>query len=230
MSFNPSPMRFGASNVSLIESILDSLKTAMGTAFDVQFGSITWIYLQAIARVFNDVYEQNKRFSYQWDPLRVTDFLARWEKIYGIVPTSSDTLVDRREKLAYKMGLVGQSPTAQVVQDLLVTLLNDVFVSIENIASADANCAIPGGATIPGGNTIPDGDWFSTTSYIPIKVIQPDYMDDLTFYETVAQIFAYLSDLMPAWVTFDWFRDSEVYGTGFYLDAEHNLDNQAFNP
>lgn len=228
MSFNPSPIHFGSSKESNIEAILESLKQAVGTAFNTENDSIVWIYLNAIARVFNDIFEQNRRFSYQWDPERITDFLSRWEKIYGINPLPTDTFVDRRLKLESKMSLVGQSGTLQVLQDLLISILtSDVFLEISTITLADANSYVPGGATIPGGLTIPDGDWYSNLSYIPIKVVQPDYMDDLTFYNTVYQIFTYLTDIVPAWVTFDWYREGS--GSGFILDDEHNLDNEAFD-
>lgn len=231
MSFNPVPFHFGASNDSNIEAILESLKASLGTAFKTEEDSVVWIYLNAIARIFNDVFEQNRRFSNQWDPNKMTDFLSRWEKIYGIVPLTTDTFVDRRAKLEYKMSLVGQSGTQQVIQDLLIAILtSDVFVEITTITIAEAVSRVPGGGTIPGGLTLADGDWYSNLSYVPIKVVQPDYMDNLTFYVTVAQIFTYLTDIVPAWVNFDWYRDSLHFGAGFYLDDDPNLDNEAFNP
>lgn len=229
-NFNPAPLRFGASDGTNLEAILNELLQGVGSAFDTERGSVTWIYLNAIARVFNDVFEQNRRLSNQWDPVRMTDFLTRWEAILGIRPLETDTLVDRRAKLETKLQTLGQTATQQVLTDLLNSILGaDVFISIENNSSATANTYIPGGATIPGGITIPSGDWYSTVSYLPIKVQQPSYMDDLTFYQTVNQIFTYLESLVPAWVTYDWFRESESFGTGFILDDEWNLDNEAFD-
>lgn len=230
MSFNPVPFHFGASNESNIEAILESLKASLGTAFKTEEDSVVWIYLNAMARIFNDVFEQNRRFSNQWDPNKMTDFLSRWEKIYGIIPIPTDTFVDRRVKLEYKMSLVGQSGTQQVIQDLLIAVLtSDVFVEIITITTADAISRVPGGGTIPGGLTLEDGDWYSNLSYMPIKVVQPDYMDNFTFYNTVAQIFLYLQDIIPAWVTFEWYRESLHFGAGFYLDDDPNLDNEAFD-
>lgn len=230
MSFNPVPFHFGASNDSIIEAILESLKASLGTAFKTEEDSVVWIYLNAIARIFNDVFEQNRRFSNQWDPNKMTDFLSRWEKIYGIIPLPTDTFVDRRVKLEYKMSLVGQSGTQQVIQDLLIAILtSDVFVEISTITIAEAVSRVPGGGTIPGGLILGDGDWYSNLSFVPIKVVQPDYMDDFTFYNTVAQIFTYLTDIVPAWVSFDWYRDSLHFGAGFYLDDDPNLDNEAFD-
>ncbi len=229
-NFNPAPLKFGASNNTNLESILNSLRESMGTGFDVAYGSTTWIYLNAIARIFNDVFEQNKRLSNQWDPERMTDFLSRWETILGLNVIAGDTLIDRRIKVETKLRLVGTSPNQQVITDLLRNILgNDVFVSILVNNSNSTNVHIPGGVVIPGGATIPDGAWYSDVSYIPIKVQQPDYMDDLTFYQTVGQIFFYLEGLMPAWTTYDWFRISNSSETGFILDDEWNLDNEAFD-
>ena len=230
MSFNPSPTSFGSSSGSDLEVMYNDLLASLGTAFANDHSSVVSVYMNAIARVFNDVFEQNKRLANQWDPLRMTDFLNRWEAILGIEPLTTDTLFDRRAKVNAKIGMTGKVGTQQVVSDLLRLVLgNDVFVSINNNDSNTANAYVLGGATIPGGATIASGPWYSTVSYLPIKVVQPSYMDDLTFYQTVSQLYSYLESLVPAWVTYDWYRQSKTLGTGFYLDDEFNLDNEAFD-
>lgn len=235
MSFNPFPEKFGAAKGTDLESLLDTLKDSVGSAFNTESTTVNWIYLNAIARVFNDVFGQNKRLANQWDPDRMTDFLPRWEKILGISPLATDTLIERRAKVKVKLQTFGKSGTYQVVTDLLNDVLgSDVFVDITHNDSNSANVWVAGGAVIPGGATIPDGTpigipWYSTVSYLPIKVIKPSYMDDETFYVTVNQIFLYLGSLLPAWVTYDWYRESETLGAGFILDDEWNLDNQAFD-
>lgn len=234
-NFNPAPLRFGASNDTDLEAILNDLLQGVGTAFDVDRGSITWIYLNAIARVFDDVFEQNKRLANQWDPQRMTDFLSRWEVILGLSPLPTDTPIDRRARIQAKIALTGQSPTLQVIQDLLrKTIGSDVYVSIIAEDPTTATTTVPGGATVPGGITIPSGAWFSSVSYVPILVTQPSYMDDLTFYSKVGSIFTVLEAIMPAWTTFDWFRNSPSFpsttaSTGFILDDVWNLDNESFD-
>lgn len=228
-NFNPQALRFGASSGTNLEAILDELRQGMGTSFDVDRGSVTWVYLNALARVMNDVFEQNQRLANQWDPDRMTDFLERWEIILGIIPIPTDTLVERRRKVELKFQNFGQAATLQIVQDLLSAILtDDVFVQIIHNLSTnpETGVAIPGGAIIPGGATIPDGEWYSDVSYLPIKVTQPSYMDDLTFYQTVGQIFSFLDTLMPAWVTYDWFRQASDGSNTFILDDERNLDNE----
>lgn len=228
-NFNPAPLRYGASNNTNLEAILNEIQQGVGSAFDIDRGSVNWAIYNALARVLNDLFEQNQRLANQWDPLRMTDFLERWEKILGIVPLPTQTLKDRRNNVLIKFRQFGRIPNQQEVEDLLKSILGtDVFISIETYTPNNANAHIPGGAVVPGGATIADGDWYSLISYLPIKVQQPDYMDDITFYNTVSQIFVYLDGFVPAWVTYAWFKNGP-HGDGFYLD-ETNLDVEAFNP
>lgn len=246
MSFNYFPKRFGASNDSDTEAILNDLLSGLGSAFDTEYGSITWIKMNAVARVLNDVFEQNKRLSYQWDPLRMSDFLPRWETIYGLNPLPTDTEVERREKVLAAVQTSGLMPTQQVVTDLLTSLLGPVFVGITNLTplgpSPTALTYVSGGAVIPGGITIPDGaaippappviPWLSTISYVAIQVEQPSYMDNDTFYQTANQIYTFLDNLLPAWVAFGWFVNdpsTPVTGPGGFILDTPNLDREAFS-
>ncbi len=226
--YNGSPMRFGAERGSNLEILHESLVEGKGTAFSVDEDSYVWAESLADAKAIEYLWSTAQRFANQWNAEKMTDFLPRWERIYGIRPLRSDTLVERRAKVKAKMEMLGMPPTYQVVDDLLKIVLGDVYDGLVHTSSLVAETRLPGGATISGGPTIPSGSWYSTISYLAIKTIQPTYMDDSTFYKIVAQIYQFLDDLLPAWVTFSWFKDG-VFGTGFYLDTPHNLDNQRFN-
>ncbi|KYF87778.1 hypothetical protein BE20_24855 [Sorangium cellulosum] len=225
--FNPFPEKFGAEEGHILDVILQSLLETDGTAFSKEVDSYVWAERNAEARALAYLWHLNRRMANQWDPLRMTDFLPRWEKILGIRPLPIETEVERRAKVRAKMEAYGAPPTMQVVHDLLTVVLGSIYAGLVHTPSSQAVGRVPGGATVPGGVTLADGGWYSTIAHVAIKTVQPAGVDDATFYDVVAQIVPFLSDLLPAWVTFDWFLDG-AHGEGFYLDEERNLDNQRF--
>ena len=72
------------------------------------------------------------------------------------------------------------------------------------------------------------------SSRVLILVTQPAGMTDGAFYTTVSAIEPVLDTLLPAWVTWDWYRQAHLGANGFYLDGDPvssgtlvNLDNEA---
>lgn len=229
-NFNPSPLTTGAEKGRLEEVLLADGLDADGTALAKDVDSFVWAERNAEARALAYLWHLNRRMANQWDPRRMTDFLPRWEKILGLRPLAGATDVARRAAVLAKMQLFGQPGTQQVLTDLLHTLFDElgIFVGIVNTSSAVAVGTVPGGATVPGGVTLPDGDWYSSIAHLAIETVQPDGVDDPTFYDAVGQIAQAIDGIVPAWVTFDWFLDGS-HGAGFYLDEEKNLDNQRFD-
>lgn len=232
-AFNPSAIKSGAEAGHIEEVLQDALVDADGTALASDVDSFVWAEHLAEARAIAYLWHTNKRMANQWDTSRMTDFLPRWEKILGIRPLFMQNETDRRANVRAKLEAFGQPATQQVIQDILSVVLQDVFVSIVNTSSADATGWVAGGVTVPGGVTLPDGTpagltWYSTIAHLAIETQQPSGMSDADFYEAVGQISQFLDDLVPAWVTYDWFLDGGN-GAGFYLDEEKNLDNQRFD-
>jgi len=227
-NFNPSPQKFGASTESAYETILNSLMEQDGTALSKDGESIVWAENNALARALADLWSTNNKLANQWNPEKMTDFIPRWEKILGIVPGRFSTDVDRRDAIGIKLANFGKAGTQQVINDLLESILQDVYVNIVNGDFSTAIGFVPGGATIPGGATLGDGAWYSTLAYVAIKTLQPFNMNNATFYERVGQIYPFLDNFLPAWVDFNWFRNG-THGDGFFLDDENNLDNEAFD-
>ena len=228
-SFNPSPQVFGDSENTVWEIFLNALNQSDGDALNHEVDSFNYAENLAASRVLVDLWSTNIRLSYQFDPNLMTDFLSRWESILGIIPDINQSDNQRRQVVATKISNYGKAPIQQVVTDLLRAALGEVFVEIINSDYTVANMFIPGGAVIPGGATLMDGDWSSTTAYIAILVEQPIDMEDDDFYRIVGNIDSLLEDVLPAWTNFNWVRMSEDFGAGFYLDTEHNLDNQYFD-
>src|SRR5690348_510827 len=105
--FNPSPEKFGASKGHIEEALLEALLETDGTALSKEVSSYVYAERFAEARTIAYLWHLNQRMANQWDPRRMTDFLPRWERIYGIRPLSSDTDVDRRAKVKAKMETYG---------------------------------------------------------------------------------------------------------------------------
>lgn len=227
-NFNPSPITTGAERGHIEEILLDGLLEADGTALAKDVNSVVWAERNAEARALAYLWHLSQRFANQADPDRLTDFLARWERILGLRPTAADTETSRRAKVRAKRALDGQPASRGVVNDLMLTVLGDVYAGIVNTTSAEALGYVPGGATVAGGATLGDGAWYSTIAHVVILVTQPAGWPDDAFYEAVGQIGQYLDGLLPAWDSWDWIRDG-VGGAGFYLDDDHNLDNERFD-
>lgn len=229
--FNPSPLKTGAERGHLQEALVNGLVEADGTALDGDSGSYNYAEHLAESRCLAYLWDLNTRLGNQWDPLRVTDFLSRWETILGILPPAGATDVSRRAAISAKEAAGGQPGTAQVAGDLLRQVLGPIFLALVNTSSSQALGFVAGGVSVPGGVTLPDGGtvtWSSTIANVMVQVQEPTGTQDAALYSAVAQIPSFLDGLLPAWVTFDWFRNG-ASGTGFVLDDAFNLDNEAFD-
>lgn len=226
--FNPSPVKFGGQAGHREEIIVESLLEADGTAFSKDRESIVWAEREADARCIAYVWGLNRRLTLQRDPQRMTDFLPRWEKILGIVPPPTMSAKRRRAIVELRFNTDGATPDASTVQAALELALNGTLDFIVHTSSADSLGSVPGGTVVPGGVTLPDGDFRSTIAGVLVKVVRPAYLSDTEFYAIVAETSTALDDLLPAWVTFDWYLNGGS-GAGFILDDEHNLDNEIFD-
>lgn len=72
-----------------------------------------------------------------------------------------------------------------------------------------------------------DDDWFSSVAKVSVQCSAPSGMPDSEFYPRIGQAWVLMDDFSPVWLDFQFSRDS-IFGTGFFLDTEHNLDNQRF--
>lgn len=211
-----------------LQSIVDSISAQLGTAYNTDdHTGIVYIRVQALARCIWAAWEQNQRLANQWDPLRMTDFLSRWEKIFAVPPSPGDTLTARRARVGVAMARVGEA-NGRAVYDVCKAFLGTCFVSIVTTPSTTANVWTPTGwpmGTHPSGAT--DPTWYSSVAHIDVMATQPATMPDDEYYRTVASVKPALDIILPSWVTFDVLRDG-AGGLGFFLDDPHNLDNERF--
>jgi hypothetical protein len=233
--FYPGFERYGGGPTAL-QTILNGLNQARGTAYDTETDGIIYAENEAIARMLWVAWEQNQRFANQFDPQRMTDFLPRWEKILGIVPLPSMTAPARRRVVADRFSRIGITATRQELTDRLQAELGDIFSAYETTALADATQVVP--IDIPAWPSGPppatrihapnaDPQWMSTTAHIRIKVTRPSYMSTGEFWQKIEAINPIMDALTPAWVTWGWY--TETGSPGFFLDEENNLDHHIFD-
>lgn len=226
---SPAPSRYGGGRSSL-KAIIDSLSAQLGTAYNTDDTTgIVYIRIQALARCIWAAWEQNQRLANQWDPLRMTDFLSRWEKIFAVPPSPGDQPTTRRARVGVAMARVGES-NGRAVFDVCKAFLGPCFLSIVTNGSAGANVWTPAGwpmGTNP--TTSAQPDWYSTVAHVVVLCTQPATMPDDEYYRTVASVKPALDIILPSWVTFDVLKDGPFgAAAGFILDDPHNLDNERF--
>jgi hypothetical protein len=236
-SLRPYPRRYGGGTPKA-KTFLGAMNAARGTAYDTTTGSAVYVENLAIARAIARAWETNERLGNLWDARRMgTDMVVRWERIYELTPTPSDTWTDRRNRIEVVQAAVGEASLTSRIATLLANALGPVFVAVEAIGVGVANIGVPDG-TFPFGNVVPGYPWFSTVNHLLIRVTQPaNYRAD-QFYAAVGQVFDILDPMLPAHLTFDWYRAPEVgapvsvpggpSAAGFYLD-ERNLDESVFD-
>lgn len=239
--FQSGPFRTGASQGSLVDTILTSINDSRGTAYAAEPGTAVWVENYALAKTLADAWESARRFSNQFDPVRLTSFLDRWEALLGIVPPATASLNQRRATIAAKWALFNVVPTGQAATDFLRILMPTIYVATLHTGSTVALGSVPGGATVPGGVTLPDGDFKSSIANLVIRTVEPASMTDAEFYQTVNAFKPFFDDFMPAHITYDWGRygldqgtisvtalDSIVYGTGtLFLTGVGGIVNPA---
>lgn len=236
--YSPFPLRFGGGTPRL-KLIHESLNAQRGTAFDTTDSSkIVWLENMAIARAINSGWTQNQRLANQGDPSRMTDMLSRWETVLDIVPPYGAEDSERRAAVAAKFALVGRALIYPWIHTLLSDALGDYFVAIEFITLSIAKVTKPSGAYPWSGTISSSFPWSSTVAHILVRMTTPATGSEAEFYKMAGVCMDTLDQELPAWVTFDWYREPET-GTpvdvaggpsaaGFYLD-ERNLDNSVFD-
>lgn len=222
--FTPWPLRFGGGEPNL-RALYESLNLSLGPAYDTSDLSNVTAETMAEARALDAVWSANRRMSLQWDPERMTDFMERWETIFGLRPGVSDSIAERRTILQAKfLALIGPSS----LEDSVTLLLGASFVEVVRTSLADAYQRWPE-------NGYPD-DWISNTAHILIRVQYANNQTEAEFLKLMAKLGLMLDDLLPAWTSWDWGAFNEAGAEGFFLDdplgagpPPYNLNYETFD-
>jgi hypothetical protein len=240
--YAPYPRRFGGGRYSgkpLLQVVHESLN-AQRPHFDTEDGtSVASIEHEAWARalVF-DGWEVNARLGHQWDAQRTTDMLPRWEMIFKIRPKPDTSLRARRKELLRRWQHFGASASHGRLTTELQMALGDYFVAVEYIDIDNAVVHVPDGS-YPWGTVVDGLTWYSTVAHILVRLQKPAGATEAHFYEAAGKVAPILDPIISMFATFDWYREPDT-GTpvnvsggpsagGFYLDDEHNLDNNVFD-
>ena len=236
----PYPRRFGGGRPRL-KIIHDALNAARGTALDASDStSVAWVENMAHARaVCFDGYGTNDRLALQWDPDRMTDMLSRWEQILKILPAPNASVPERREAVRARLRrFLDATALHSRILGILTRELGEYFVAVEYISAANAVIHVPD-ASYPWGSVVSGAPWTSTVAHILVLLTQPGNASESAFYDAAAKVGPALDSILPAWVTFNWYR-APTYGApvnvsggpsmgGVYLDNPANLDNNVFS-
>lgn len=214
--YAPFPLRFGG-GVPRIKTLYQSLNEARGTAYDTSDESNVTAETMAHARALDSAWSANRRMALQWDPLRMTDFLPRWEAILDLHPGPNDSVAARRQAVQAKfLAWAGQT----ALQELVEAIAGDSFVAIVYTDVVDAVPRWPA-------NGYPT-KWSSNVAHILVRVQYAPNQTEAEFWNMRRRISRTLRDFLPAWTTFDigTFRPDGV-SEGFFLD-ERNLNFETF--
>lgn len=235
--YHPYPRRFGGGKPRL-RVLHESINSQRGTALDTtDRTSVVWIENMAFARAINAAWSTNQRLAHQWDPQRMTDMLSRWEKIIRVPILASTTDAARRRTLLTRFRRIGRLANHARLLTELSEAIGEPFVSVEYISLANAVVHVPDGL-YPWGTVATGSPWYSTTALILVRLQKPNGYTEGDFYEAAAKVAPILDAITPSWASWSWYRAPEstpveVIGGpsagGFYLDDEHNLDNNCFD-
>lgn len=234
---SPFPLRFGGGK-SRVKVVLDSLLSQRGNGYDTSRDS--YVYAEALghARAVAAAWAANRRLRHVWDPSKLTgSMLARWERILGIVPPTEDSDAARRQRIAIRFERVGFGALSGELSGRLTDAVGDVFVTLEWVPYASALIRVPDGS-YPWGSVSAGAPWASTTAHLLVLLQRPSGYTEGDFFDAAATVADIVDAALPAWATFDWYREPDSGGTatpggpslaGFYLDDEHNLDANIFD-
>lgn len=219
----PMPASMGG-GVNLVALILEALNAARGTAYDTSEGSNVYVENLAHARAIASAWGTNQRLANQFDPKRMTSMLPRWERIMRIIPSPTATMPERRREIARRWARTGQKTTQASLEAELRDAIGNVFVAIEFDTVATAT------TWWPSGTPNPVAPWYSTISLARVHVEAIPNMTEAEFYETSRKAVPILDARLPAWATWELWRNDIVTGMpGFFLDHARNLDNSVFS-
>jgi len=238
--YHPYPRRYGGGR-PLLQVVHEALNAARGTAIDASDpSSVAYIEDMAWARaIVFDGHGTAERLGNQRDPLRMTDFLERWEGIFKIVPSPGATAASRRIAVRARFRrFLDASAFHDRIESALRAAIPTYFSAIEYISYDNAVIHVPD-PSYPWGTVANGHPWSSTTAHLLVLLVKPEGATEGDFYTAAAKVSPILDSLLPAWMTFNWYRAPTeapavaVSGGpsqgGFYLDSIANLDNNVFS-
>lgn len=234
----PYPRRHGGGRpryLAILEGLLDRLKTQ---GYSVETTSVHYVRCVALAREISATWGTLTRLGHSRDPWRMDiTTLERWERMLKLARRAADTEYSRRSRLANLFALSGLPTITSLVQTIAARTVGSRYIAVEHIPVASARITVPSGS-YPFGSVVSGAPWSSTVCHMLVLCQKLAGDTEGSFYEAMGQLMAALDPVMPAWMTFTWYREAISGWTsipdgpskaGFYCDDDHNLDNNCFS-
>ena len=238
---SPYPRSLGGAD-DHVPLLTRSLQSALGNGLSQEENTFVWLESLVEARQIWCSWATNRRAGNIWSPLRCpSELLPRWETMLYLPRDESDVETVRRARWAHRWELFGKEFDWGVLYDEADLALGDNFIQIDTISLANATITVPDGSypftgAVVIGNTSP---WSSSVMRFLLRVEALPGESDGQFYKKMGDIVVALNPILPAWMSFDWYRAPLDYAPvsavggpsagGFYLDDPRNLDNCVFD-
>lgn len=202
--------------------------------------SAVYVENNAFARAIWGIWATNQRMASIWNFSKCpVELIPRWETILAVPTDTALSIPQRRDNLTHIMSRFSRYPDFGLLIEEIARQIGSMIVAIETINPAIAIMHVPPGGTWPWGTNVPDTNWSSTTFRFLFLVQKTANQTDSQFYDKMGQFTKALSTVIPAWLTYQWYRAPVNYPpisvlggpsqAGIYLDDEHNLDNPVFD-
>lgn len=230
-------LRTGDQSNTVFETILANLNKARGTAYssyqDEDTSSLVYVENLAYAKAIAEIYNTNERMKNQFDPNKMSFFVSRWNRIFGLTPDYDDTLEQQKAVLALKFALLTKRSINVELENLCRAYLGIFFVEIIHDTSNTNQGSIgpnefSSPLTISGGVTLPaNTSWFSALSHIIIRCWQPRTYtgaildNDSEYDRRITKLSTVLDNFLPAYVEVSFMR--------YYKESAQNIFKIGFD-
>ena len=236
--FDVYPTYFGGDG-GLLPALVNSVSDARGSGVTKERNTVVFVENVAIAAELYCGWQTTARLGNLWKPWKCpAELLPRWERILKLPPDPSLSEYERRSRWATLWGRFGRMPEWGFYAETANRTAQSAFVQFETIDQTIATIHVPDGS-YPWGTVATGSPWSSTSYHILALVEKPANYTEAQFYDLMNRFTEAMHPILSSFHTFDWYRAPEGYpaisvaggpsAAGFYLDAEHNLDNNVFD-
>lgn len=189
---NPWPRRWGGGpNTLIIEH--EAMLRALAPGFDVSEDSPVYAEAYAHALAVTWIWRLNGRLRNQLVPSKMLETLTTWEEACRLRPTPTDSVQERRRRLAAKFrGIIGN--TYSDIYDSMAALLGANFLGLTGPTVANEVTYWPGVNPGP-----PGFEWTSNRAIVAVRM-QRLGLDDDAFLRLVARAAEMLDAMIPSWM------------------------------
>lgn len=189
---SPYPRRYGGGPNTLIIQH-EAMLNALAPGYDVSEDSPVYAEAYAHALAVTWVWRLNGRLRNQLVPSKMLETLTTWEEACRLRPTPTDSVLDRRRRVAAKFrGIVGN--TYADIYDAMQALLGAHFLGLIGPDPADETTYWPGVNPGP-----PGFEWCSNRALMAVR-LQRLGTDDVAFSALVERAAEMLDAMIPAWM------------------------------